>query len=146
MTGTDRMVAWLRETLAAAQADAEGATPGPWHVTDYPYGYDLDAVIGTSPLDCDVVSGSHDNGGGVRLADARHIARHDPSAVLRRILADRELLDLHHEVAGKCWECNQGYELMDWGPDFPCTSVRLLAKGYGWTDSSSVTNQPTPTP
>ncbi|MEV5944426.1 hypothetical protein, partial [Streptomyces sp. NPDC051994] len=60
-----------------------------------------------------------------------------PAAVLRRIAADRKLLDLHGDVAGKCAECSQGYESGDWGPDFPCTTVRLLAEAWGWTEVAS---------
>ncbi|WP_158697872.1 DUF6221 family protein [Streptomyces prunicolor] len=158
MTGTDRMVSWLRETLAAAQADAEGATPGPWHVTDYPYGYDFAAVIGTRPLDCDVVAGSHDNGGGVRLADARHIARNSPAAVLLRIAADRKQHDEHipvpdhgrfsHSYGEKCpafceGECRDSPKVCltcrDSSGDpieAPCRSLKFLAEAWDWTEET----------
>jgi len=68
---------------------------------------------------------------------AEHIVRYDPHSVLQRITAERKQLDLHRNELGKCAECGQGYELMDWGPDFPCATVRLLAEGYGWTEETT---------
>lgn len=75
-------------------------------------------------------------------ANLHHIALNDPHSVLRRVAAERELLTLHQNDAGKCSECSQGYELQDWGPDYPCATVRLLAKGWGWaqTDTPSGTS------
>jgi len=136
VTDSDRLVVWLRETLDAAQADAEAATSGPWHVTEYVAGsdYGFDAGVGTAPGEVDVVGHGYEGGGCERVQDARHIVRHNPANVLRRIAADRKLLDLHRDDLGKCAECGQGYELMDWGPDFPCATVRLLAEGWGWTE------------
>lgn len=54
-----------------------------------------------------------------------------------RIAADRKLLELHHDVGGKCAECAQGYELMDWGPNFPCQTIRHVAEGWGWTEETT---------
>lgn len=137
MTDVDRMVVWLRETMDAAQADAEAATPGPWHVTEYDWPTDFDAGIGTSPGEVDIVGHGYEGGGCERVQDARHIVRHQPAAELRRIVADRKILDLHQNVAGKCDECGRGYELSDWGPNFPCTTVCLLAEAWGWTEETT---------
>jgi len=63
-----------------------------------------------------------------------HIVRHDPARVLREIDTKRRLLDLHAPDAmgtfTTCTECGQGYEMHDWGPAYPCATVRLLALPY----------------
>ncbi|MDJ0342264.1 DUF6221 family protein [Streptomyces sp. H10-C2] len=72
---------------------------------------------------------------------ARHIARHDPAAVLRRIAADRRLLELHADDYGFCAVCARateetnslGHAFHDSLP-YPCTTARLIAEGYGWTE------------
>lgn len=141
MTDTDRMVVWLRETMDAAQLDAEAATPGPWHVTEYNWQTDFDAGIGTSPGDVDVVGHGYEGGGVERVEDARHIVRHDPAAVLRRVDRDRKILDLHTGDH----ECSI-YDGRDQGDidhyafimeSETCDTVRLLAEGYGWTEETT---------
>lgn len=68
-----------------------------------------------------------------QLAVVGHQQKQADGASLLRITADRKLLELHHDVDGKCEECAQGYELMDWGPNFPCQTIRHIAEGWGWT-------------
>jgi hypothetical protein len=152
MTDTDQLVVWLREALGAAQADAEAATPGPWHVTEYDWQTDFDAGVGTSLGEVDVVGHGYEGGGVERVEDARHIVRHAPAAVLRRIAADRQLLDLHRNDNGDCAVCADPLESSDdvegnreWSRSaqyFPCATVRLLAEGWGWTDTRSTANWP----
>lgn len=146
MTDTDRMVVWLRETLDAAEGaatkaaalcgchppaphwsfrDGDGPTDGRILVVDEPHP-GLKRKIGRR------WNGSYDG-----LFMAEHIVLHDPNSVLQRITAERKLLDLHQDDDGKCTECGQGYELMDWGPDFPCATVHLLAEGWGWTEKTN---------
>ena len=125
---------YLAAVLDAAQRDAEDAT---WHesagtwIAYHREKYDGRWTIIDS-LDDGVITtvdpqASDDKG------VAAHVARHDPSSVLRRIAADRTTLALHRDVAGKCSECGQGYEALEWGPDFPCQTIRNLAEGWGWT-------------
>ncbi|MFE2407062.1 DUF6221 family protein [Kitasatospora sp. NPDC059408] len=70
---------------------------------------------------------------------ARHIALWDPQTVLRRVAADRQILDEHQvDVRDRpsfvlntgtvscCSTC--------WGETWPCRTVRLLAEGYGWEE------------
>lgn len=78
-------------------------------------------------------------------ANLRHIALHDPRSVLRRIAAERKILEAHpidtdvinpgygkHVADFGCRTCHdwdgvtEGY---GW-----CDTVRLLAEGWGWTD------------
>lgn len=154
MTDTDRMVAWLRETMDAAWRDAEEATPGPWAVRGLGR-HDQAAIVqetGTrSPWGMPVGPSFVDFQGSHASADARHVARHSPAAVLRRIAADRKMLALHTtphtvvelavEPVGElfCGECDgqcthKGEaECTLCGQD-GCTTVRLLAEGWGWTE------------
>ncbi len=75
-----------------------------------------------------------------------HIVRHDPAAVLRRIVADRKTLAEHpvhvYEAFGpRCKTCRGGMVQMSSGPieagqPFPCASIRNLAEGWGWTEET----------
>ncbi|MET7746183.1 hypothetical protein [Streptomyces sp. NPDC005385] len=79
------------------------------------------------------------------------MAANDPAAVLRRITADRKLLELHmhvdcEEFGCDCHSCcrtcrwteaeEEGVEVV-WGDVtrhvYPCPSMRFLAEGHGWT-------------
>ncbi len=150
VTDTARMVVWLRETLDAAQADAAEATCGPWHVTEYEAGsdYGFDAGVGTAPGEVDVVGHGYEGGGCERVQDARHIARHNPTAVLRRIAADRKILAAHPHTTrvvnpadGRpsagfgCDNCHN----WDGVPEGrgTCATVLALAEGWGWTEETT---------
>jgi hypothetical protein len=128
MTNSDQLVVWLREAMDAAERDAEAATPGPWSVNDESY---PETVYSASNVD--VVAGGRWGGEASvfeSAADAVHIARHHPAAVLRRIAADRKLLDdLERVVKG---------DYIDDG-ELPLAEhvLRLLAEGYGWAEETS---------
>ena len=130
MTDPDRMVVWLREAMDAAGQLAEAAaretTSADWEYQDHD-----NRLVATIPPRFTVADVDY-----LDPAPGKFMAANDPAAVLRRIAADRKTLDLHQNVAGKCDECGRGYELSDWGPDFPCATVRLLAEGYGWTEEA----------
>ena len=129
MTDPARMVVWLRDTMDAAQADAEAAGGDDWRRQNYPS--DTVAIFDSKgePVVYDEGSPTEEQ--------QTHIVRHGPAAVLRQIDRHRKLLDLHENVDGKCDECGRGYELSDWGPDFPCATVHLLAEGWGWTEETT---------
>ena len=142
MTDTDRMVVWLRETMDAAQRDAEAAAARAWSPH---WEYD------------ELVHEIRDLNNGNTLATIYHpeigayVAANGPAAVLRRIAADRKMLDLHTaphtvvelavEPVGElfCGECDgpcthKGEaECAICGQD-GCDAVRLLAEGYGWKE------------
>lgn len=123
MTDTDRMVVSLREAMDAAQrvaeAAAEDGTPD-WHTEDH-------FVVADG------------NGEAVVYDEGRptpdqvwHIVRNDPATVLRRIAADRKMLELHRAEPGQHPDfC--GYDKHQ----LPCPAVRLLAEGYGWTGETT---------
>ena len=75
------------------------------------------------------------------LAD--HFALNSPAAVLRRVAADRQILDEHHNTNdGDCAACVVG----KWGypthggcspAPWPCRTVLLLAQAWGWTEETT---------
>jgi hypothetical protein len=92
----------------------------------------------------DVVAYVRGGGGRDReLANQHLIATHaDPAAVLRRITAERKLLEAHQHVAdpelgdgcSTCVSDRDGIYLEQMSADeYPCPTVRLLAEAWGWT-------------
>jgi hypothetical protein len=152
MTGTDRMVVWLREAMDAAQADAEAATwcedAGTWRAAVSEYG--TPARAGgprwyiEDAMDDGVIT-TVDPQASADEGVARHIARQDPAAVLRRIAADRKILAAHPyttrvinpvdglQSAGFGCETCHDWDGVPEGRGW-CDTVRLLAEGYGWTE------------
>jgi hypothetical protein len=122
------LLAAIDETERIAQA----ATDGPWLAVGERDEVGVDVV----PTDR---TGSYvvcpDPNAGMIPADAEHIARHDPAAVLRRCAADREIVDLYRAtqtaleaaqgtvLAGACKVRLGAYENV----------LRALAEGYGLT-------------
>lgn len=147
VTDTDRMLAWLRETLDAAQAAAKATTPvpiaGEWAtVRDKHADEDapLSLIQGQDPHEPDYQGYSS----GVPIiaisadwpeaeANLLHIALHDPAAVLRRIAADRQILAEHQVTKILGWAADWVDACVVCGPHrVPCNTVRLLAEGWGW--------------
>lgn len=138
-------LAWVRAEMDAAEEvalGAKGQTLGRWKEDDGP-AEDIDLYAASGKL---------------TMGQARHIARHDPAAVLRRIKAERELLDdllaeRHEVVEGDCWyTCAAATEEHDGGETCddtrrgkPCDCgrdarverrIRLIAEGWGWTEGT----------
>jgi hypothetical protein len=119
---TGEFVQWLGIQLDEDERIAREATQGDWvwsreFVT--PPGY------------------HHRTIGPLEPGDAAFIAEYNPARALREIGAKRRLLELHRRDnfngASKyttCVECSQGYEVHEWGPKYPCGTVRLLALPY----------------
>lgn len=126
MTDADLMLTWLRDAMDAAQRDAEAA--GGYELMQrlnwswdelqatsiYLRRYCLDFL--TPIADHQQVKNDVDSPTEEQQA---HIVRNSPAAVLRRIAADRKLLDLHTDVAGKCVECTQATNPATGGPTSP---------------------------
>jgi hypothetical protein len=67
----------------------------------------------------------HVDEAGQEVGPARHIARHDPAAIIRRCEADRQMIRLHATTdAGECGIC------MDGRKGF-CSTMLLLFSAYG---------------
>jgi hypothetical protein len=65
-------------------------------------------------------------------AMAAHIAGHDPERVLRRVAADRRILDLHRSAQKRSTGSDGGFiedcQTCDHFPaQYPCATIRLLA-------------------
>lgn len=116
MTDTARMLSWLRETLDVAEKRADR-----WH--------DVECLVHDISLADAVV-----------LQGATLCVCDGPAAVLRRIAADRQLLELHaqaHECSS--WDEVAGdFNTCQWVNEWEtCSTVRLLAEGWGWTEETS---------
>lgn len=89
----DDLYVRLQKALDEAEKRVKACSPGPWRVNDSEY---AEAILDAE--DRDIVSGGR-WGGEARIfdsdEDAQHIARWDPSTVLRLIERDRDLLRDH---------------------------------------------------
>lgn len=121
------LVEWLETAISRAEARAGAATPGPWEAGGIgDYGWTVYATGGRFGVE------TEDSEQG--RADAAYLAGNDPSAALRRCLADRKTLGLHRveesksgKLPGFCGHC---------GWRWPCPDVRNLAhNGYGYQES-----------
>jgi hypothetical protein len=142
-------LAFLRAAHAEAEAEAEAAAERAWT----PH-WDYD----------DLVNEIRDLNNGNTLANVyfpeigKHVEANDPAAVLRRIAADRKLLDdliaERHLVVDDCWyTCRAATDEHDGGENCndaergkPCDCgrdtrvnrrIRLLAEGWGWTGETT---------
>ncbi|MET9073859.1 DUF6221 family protein [Streptomyces sp. NPDC004232] len=146
VTDTDQMVTWLRAAMDAAKHRAEeaAADTGSANWEYQPSGI-LDAM---EPAGFMVATGSQDF---LEPERGQFMAANDPAAVLRRIAADRQLLDdliaeQHNVVEDPAYTCPAATTERDGGRNYhpgPCNCardervhrrVRLLAEGYGWTE------------
>ena len=138
MTDTDRMVAWLREALDAAEEVADAAREGGEGRWQQP---DPERMPGFITGDHEGYHVAYDEGYPT-LEQAAHIVLHDPAAVLRRIAADRELLD-------ECETILSDPRLKDYKPGefgglrgYPHAlavslaevTIRNRAEAWGWTE------------
>lgn len=154
----------VRQILAAieeAEQDARAATQGPWRHTPEKHwrkpgtAWCEEAVFaGPAGADAVCVAGTGNSDDPQSMADAVHIARHDPDAVLRRCAADREIVELHGivwrdigwlaeedgevveeeaelPVCGLCVPRHSSFPRREDVPVGRCRTVRLLARGYG---------------
>ena len=146
MTDTDGMVAWLRKAMDAAQQLAEAAanetTSADWEYQDHD-----NRLVATSPPRFTVADVDF-----LDPAPGKFMAANDPAAVLRRIAADRKILELHpsttqiinpgygkHVADFGCVTCHD-WDGVTEGYGY-CPTVRALAEGYGWTEGAASTGE-----
>jgi hypothetical protein len=160
------MVVWLREAMDAATRAASKAAelcgchpPAPsWIFGDEATDGRI-AVVDDPHPGVKRKIGRRWNGSYEGMAMAEHVVRHDPAAVLRRIAADRKMLDDllvegHLSSEDDTWYACASLVDADGDPvcpddtraPGPCDCgrdarvqrrVRLLAEGYGWTEETS---------
>lgn len=133
MSDVDEMVVWLRSTLDDVERVAKAAAKDGAATWLHEERGGLSAIVRDGNGDVVV----YDEGSPTDN-QAAHIALHDPAAVLRRVEADRRILDLHERDytgyarepggCGVClkWEYYTGAEMESW----PCPTVRVLASGW----------------
>ncbi|MER7814565.1 DUF6221 family protein [Streptomyces sp. NPDC096153] len=152
------LAAWTAEQIAAREAAARAATPGPWWYNPGKQWLDADAFErydlsegqefvgygGPHPF-TGAVAATGRAGHVQSMADAAHIALHHPEAVLRRCAADRALLDRHTPHTSGSTDCAIRCERAHWGllvcnhdgRSWPCLDVTDLAATYGHTPETS---------
>lgn len=125
----DDLVTWLREQIAEDRRLAEAANGGPWHVNNETF---VESIY--SADDTCVIGGGRWGGEASVFdsnADALHIARHDPRAVLAQCDAHEKLLDLHPQSTELSWLCELcGGEGQNIDCAYPCDTLRVTALAY----------------
>ena len=141
VTDIDGIMVWLRETMDAATRRAEaaatetGSAEWEYRAAQFTH-FTLNATSSPGFMVADVDY--------LDPAPGKFMADNDPAAVLRRIAADRKMLDLHAPVTVEyeddspttlaCRTCGSHFE---YPTRWPCTTLRLLAEGYGWTKETT---------
>jgi hypothetical protein len=153
---THPLLVWLEERLAEAERIARAATPGPWrwnpekHWRKPGTSWFEEAVFaGEAGASATCVAGTGETDDPQSMADAQHIALHDPAAVLALVEAHRMLLELHanefpgltddEAVCASCGNVAPGpggeFDAVSW----PCPTVRALVSAYrhapGWDEA-----------
>jgi hypothetical protein len=120
-------VTGLHEFLAARYHEARTREEGKWTVRDCPFEWEYRRDF----------DGEYVEAGRVRIEVEAFVEQYGVSAADPAVLADIDakegLLALHapdswHGASAHvgCKECGQGYEVHEWGPKYPCATVRLL--------------------
>ncbi|MBC6460280.1 DUF6221 family protein [Actinomadura sp. HBU206391] len=95
MTEIERLVAWLHATIQADKALAEAATEGPWEAAIDDHGRDgIEAGVWAGNMNGRYIAEIITRGP-AHIADAQHIARHDPARVLAEVAARQERITLY---------------------------------------------------
>lgn len=135
---TDDKVAWLGVQLDADEQAAKAATPGPWGISN-------SEMLGILQLDHfadgsikygdDVVEAIGPETDPAAVANAEHIARHDPAAVLADIAAKRAIVDgCAAEIRHADGRIAAGLPANMVCSEFALRTLKLLAAGYRHRD------------
>lgn len=102
MVGVDDIVAFLTARLDEDEAVAKAATPGPWRHNPNKHWrkpgtpwFEEAVFAGPIGSEANCVAGTGETDDPQSMADAVHIARHDPARVLAEIAAKRAIVALH---------------------------------------------------
>lgn len=151
---SDDLVAFIEARLRDEEAEALAATPGPWRYNPGKQwlqienkalrdaaaraGVQGEEFVGAGPLDATVgvaATGPADHP--QSMADARFIARHDPSRVLRELAAKRAILaryvdalDVHSESESRATDDRYSWGWATWYVEALGPVVRQLALPY----------------
>jgi hypothetical protein len=136
----DDLVTWLRDELDRVEQLARATTVYQPYDEWTPVGVEDDRDTARSCWEVALIARP-----AVRSPSARslmeHIAAHDPATVLRRVAADRQILEEHR--ANEVYLDDRDLGCFTYlttlcrccvnAVGYPCPTIRLLAKGYGWT-------------
>lgn len=123
---------WITQQVAQVESLALAAPPAPWR-----YDPDEEQILAADDIQVAEVFALSNR---QLRATGDHIARHDPTAVLRRCAADRKILKEHAPAGGSyepyaCQGCGSDSE---WGAlvehTNDCPTLQALGEGYGLTD------------
>jgi hypothetical protein len=138
MTNVDGIVAWLLAQHDEDERVARGAMPGPWRLDEHAHGREVIAPpIGGTYLTRTVANGvmygdMHES---LESGNAEHIARHDPSRVLREVAAMRRRLARHAPVtSGGHASCRRCATRSAHGEGWPCPDIIDDAQAYADRD------------
>lgn len=102
---SDDVVPRILAAIDETERDARAATQGPWRHTPEKHWRKpgtawCEEAVFAGPVGADAVcvAGTGNSDDPQSMADAAHIARHDPDAVLRRCAADRRRLERHTPI------------------------------------------------
>lgn len=95
---TDDLVAFLRARLDEDEQVARAAVAGPWFASPGRHADAAEYIIDSCPGAAgDIVSQSYGEGGVLGMANANHIARHNPARVLAEVDAKRRFINEYAE-------------------------------------------------
>ncbi|MFJ5984359.1 DUF6221 family protein [Lentzea sp. NPDC092896] len=127
----DDLVKWLREQIAEDRSAALLATAGPWRHNPEKHWRKPGTVwceeavfAGAAGADAMCIAGTGNSDDPQSTADARHIARHDPRAVLTQC-------DAHEAILNECVRVRENHFSDDFTADHLAELVvRQLALAY----------------
>lgn len=122
----DELVARIRAALDRAEEIAKACIATDWRMPAAGYVVDRDVDGWRSIPDESRIFSFYDD----REAEAWHAVNNDPDTVLRRVAADRKILELHegsHECTSEADNC----VWITGEPGDDCATVLALAEAYG---------------
>jgi hypothetical protein len=134
-TTTQSLSDFLLAQIAADEEVARAATPGPWWYDPTKWNsisHEESVFTGERGLSATTVASTGPGDDAQSMADAAHIARHDPARVLaecaakKAIVAEHPRCDIHDRPGSECDACQTCGD----GSLWPCPTLRALALPY----------------
>lgn len=135
-------VAFLRQAHERAEKVARALPRGPWMWTGR---WDLEGnyMALEGPTGVPVIRSRTKDGAWSRMEWHPAFDEYlpDPSAVLRRVAAERQILAEHADASGECRVCaaegTVGASTFLGNVPWPCRTVLLLAQAWGWEEETT---------
>ena len=146
------VLTFLREVHSHVEQVAQAATPGPWRHDPTKHWckintawFEESVFAGPTGKEAICVAGTGETDDPHSMADATHIAPHDPVSVLRRITAERKILAAYqkvraeYEAEGPTWhqESERGIARIALARTEALEeALRAFAEAWGWKEFS----------